>query len=102
MHVPGFDLPVSVREGTLENILMDKNIVLNFTLPGSGVRIITSNDSQISLSLSGTGKQQFKLHTGKSIKLSNVDSRVQLNTNILTIDFGEHWEEKIIEIRFVQ
>jgi hypothetical protein len=102
VHVPGFNLPVSVREGTLENILMDKNIVLNFTLPGSGARIITSNDSQISLSLSGTGKQEFKLLTGKSIKLSNVDSRVQLNKNILAIDFGEHWEEKIIEIRFVE
>jgi len=102
LRAAGKEIPLTVKEGVLSNLLIDKNLIINYSVPGAGARIINSNENQITLSLSGTGEQVFILNSDKLLKIIDINSKtVILKDNNLTIDFGKHWEEKIVQIGFV-
>lgn len=103
LHFPGNEIPVAVKEGTLVNILTNGKFSLKNTVPGSCARFIGLSGENMTLSLSGTGKQDFWLYPGGSFGLVDQDTKsVILINNVLTVDFGEHWDERIIQLRFVQ
>jgi hypothetical protein len=100
-HAPGIEIPVKCTEGVLTNLLLAENFAINFSIPGAGVKIISLDQNHVNLSLSGTGRQNFILTSDKSIRVSDIDGTTQFKDQILTIDFGVRWSEKIVQIRFV-
>lgn len=102
LHYGLMEIPVTIKEGEATFILIDKNLIINYPVPGAVARIINADENQITLGLSGTGKQLFILNSDKTLKLNDSDDKsVVLNHTNLTLDFGVTWEEKIVQVRFV-
>jgi hypothetical protein len=96
------EIPVTVKEGESTFILIDKNLIVNYSVPGANARIISADENQITLGLSGTGKQLFILNSDKTLKLNDSGKgSVVLNDTSLTLNFGVTWEEQIVQVRFV-
>ena len=102
LHHPGNEIRMIVKEGELANVLIAEKMAVTYTVPGAGTRFINSGDDQITLSLSGTGTQSFCLYSGKLMKISDLDTKsVRFVNNVLTVDFGQHWEERIVQLRLL-
>ena len=103
LSAAGRQIPFSVKEGVLTSILIDADLAVSYTVPGAGARILQPVNGMETLSLSGTGKQQFILTSDRQIRLSEFnDPAVSISGNILTVNFGRHWEERIVRLRINQ
>jgi hypothetical protein len=101
IHSTGNLIPVTVKEGSLTNVLVDKNLVIICAVPGAGARIVGSTDKQIALILSGCGKQVFIVNSDKFFTLRNSnDKSIILKGSNLTIDFDNQWNEKSVLLDF--
>lgn len=102
LHYGTKEIPVAVKEGEVSFVLINKNLAVNYSVPGAAARIMNADEGQITLSLSGCGKQLFLVNSDKPVKLFDADEKsVVLNDTNLTIDFAATWEEKIVQLRFV-
>jgi hypothetical protein len=100
LHGSGREIPFSVKEGALTTILIDSLLSVTYQVPGAGARFLKPLNGFETLSLSGAGKQLFVLNSDKMLKLSEFnDPSVILDGNRLTVNFGLHWEEKIVRLR---
>jgi hypothetical protein len=99
LQTGGQEFPVSVKEGFVTNILINNNLMINYFVPGSGAEIINSNENEVKLRFSGTGKQVFTLISEKALKYTDLtDESIKLKDNYLHIDFGPDWQDKIIRL----
>jgi hypothetical protein len=99
LHLAGKDIPLTVREGNLVDLLIAGNLSLMSEMPGSGARFVNQSGDLVTLSLSGTGHREFVLYGANKPEMESVDSDISLDNNIIKIDFGTQWEERIVQLR---
>jgi hypothetical protein len=99
LHAQGREIPLSIPEGVLTNVLMSPKRAVTFTVPGADVQFSRSSDNRQSLAARGTGKQRLVLISDRPVRLADPnDPALSLNDNTLTIDFGDHWSEKLVPL----
>jgi hypothetical protein len=103
LHTKEREIPLSVREGELTNLLVDHRFAISTTVPGSVVQILGSLGGQATLNVSGSGRRIFALFSDKTVKPpASHDSTFSINDNVLTVDFGTHWSEKVIRLDILE
>ena len=99
LHAQGREIPLSIPEGFLTNVLFDRKLAVTAAIPGAGVRFSPSPDNRHTLAVGGTGKQKFMLFSDQAARLADSnDPAISLKENTLTVDFGDRWNEKVVRL----
>jgi hypothetical protein len=99
LHAQGRGIPLSIPEGLLTNVLIDRTLAVSAAIPGAGVQLSRSPDNRHTLAVGGTGKKKFILFSDQAARLADSnDPAISLNENTLTVDFGDRWNEKVVRL----
>jgi hypothetical protein len=99
LHAKGRDIPLSIPEGLVTNVLVERTLGVVTTIPGACVQVSRSPDNRCSLAVGGAGKQRFMLYSDQAAALAESnDPAISLTGNTLTVDFGDRWREKVIHL----
>ena len=99
LHVGDRAYPLSIAEGRVTDLLMDREMAVASVIPGGSATLARVTGGAYVIRAGGSGRQTFTLFSGSPAALTGpVDPAVTLRQNTLTVEFGDRWQEKVVRI----
>ncbi len=95
LHSGQLHIPLTVREGAMRHVLLEKGAAVSFEVPSVIVDDLAVTDSAVTFTLSGSGKAAVQLVTPGKVKKVSTGT---YEGDTLTVELGDGWNTCPVEI----